>query len=167
MVVPLDPDGIVLRANRVVEHGGSMVSGVIGKSVHSVLHPECSDAICEVARGCVRHSSSWRNGFPPGVRVYTSIPIGRCSTCCVRCAPARTRGSASGCTQCAGGHRCVRAAPRPAGSREPQSGLGVARAASHPELYDSNANCAMKSPGASMRTRTPRLAQQSGAFSEQ
>src|SRR6202795_1690887 len=47
VVCLLDPDGIVLRANRVVEHWGlGSVGGVIGKSAHSILHPACSDANC-------------------------------------------------------------------------------------------------------------------------
>jgi signal transduction histidine kinase len=73
MVCLLDPDGIVLRANRVVEHWGlGSVSGVIGKSAHSVLHPACSDANCEVAYGLREALSKLRNGFAQEFEVYTS-----------------------------------------------------------------------------------------------
>ncbi len=52
LVCLLDPEGIVLRANRVVEHWGlGSVATVIGKGAHAVLHPTCSDAACEIARG--------------------------------------------------------------------------------------------------------------------
>jgi len=73
MVCLLDPDGIVLRANRVVEHWGlGSVSGVIGKSVHSVLHPACSTADCEVARGLREAFLKLRNGFAQEFEVYSS-----------------------------------------------------------------------------------------------
>jgi len=72
MVCLLDPDGIVLRANRVVEHWGlGSVSGVIGKSAHSVLHPACSDADCEVARGLRDAFLKLQNGLPQEFEVYT------------------------------------------------------------------------------------------------
>jgi len=52
VVCLLDPDGIVLRANRVVEHWGlGSVSDVIGKHAHTVLHPACGDPHCALARG--------------------------------------------------------------------------------------------------------------------
>src|SRR5438552_6516333 len=52
MVCLLSEDGVVLRVNRVVEHWGlGSVSSVLGKSAHSVLHPECADPACDVARG--------------------------------------------------------------------------------------------------------------------
>ncbi len=52
MVCLIDPDGTILRANRVVEHWGlGSVSGVIGKHAHEVLHPGCSDAGCVIAAG--------------------------------------------------------------------------------------------------------------------
>jgi signal transduction histidine kinase len=73
VVCLLDPDGIVLRANRVVEHWGlGSVSGVIGKGVHSVLHPACADAECEVARGLREAWPKLRNGFPQEFEVYTA-----------------------------------------------------------------------------------------------
>jgi signal transduction histidine kinase len=71
VVCLLDPDGIVLRANRVVEHWGlGSVGGVIGKGVHSVLHPACSGADCEVARGLREALPKLRNGFPQEFEVY-------------------------------------------------------------------------------------------------
>jgi signal transduction histidine kinase len=73
MVCLLDPDGIVLRANRVVEHWGlGSVSGVVGKSVHSVLHPLCSDAHCELARGLKEAFVKLQNGFAQEFEVYAS-----------------------------------------------------------------------------------------------
>jgi signal transduction histidine kinase len=52
MVCLLNSDGSVLRANRVVEHWGlGSVGGAVGKQAHAVLHPECSEAHCAVARG--------------------------------------------------------------------------------------------------------------------
>jgi signal transduction histidine kinase len=51
MVCLLNSDGLVLRANRVVEHWGlGSVGGVIGKNAHAVLHPACSDPSCAVAQ---------------------------------------------------------------------------------------------------------------------
>jgi signal transduction histidine kinase len=71
MVCLLDPEGTVLRANRVVEHWGlGSVSGVIGKSVHSVLHPACSDAQCEVARGLREAWLRLKEGVPQEFEVY-------------------------------------------------------------------------------------------------
>src|SRR5882757_9031848 len=73
LVCLLDPDGIVLRANRVVEHWGlGSVGGVIGKGVHSVLHPACADADCEVARGLREAFLKLRNSFPQEFEVYSS-----------------------------------------------------------------------------------------------
>ena len=52
MVCLLNSDGLVLRANRVVEHWGlGSVSGAIGKHAHALLHPACGDPHCAVARG--------------------------------------------------------------------------------------------------------------------
>ena len=52
MVCLLSAEGIVLRANRVVEQWGlGRVSAVVGKTPHSVLHPNCSDLNCGVALG--------------------------------------------------------------------------------------------------------------------
>ena len=51
MVCLLDSDGIVLRANRVVEQWGlSPVSAVAGKSAHAVLHAERGCGDCDLAR---------------------------------------------------------------------------------------------------------------------
>jgi signal transduction histidine kinase len=73
MVCLLDPDGTVLRANRVVEHWGlGSVSAAIGKSVHSVLHPACSGEACEVARGLRAALLKLRNGFPQEFEVHTA-----------------------------------------------------------------------------------------------
>lgn len=50
LVCLLSAEGVVLRANRVVEHWGlGSVSSVVGKSVHAMMHPACKDPNCEVA----------------------------------------------------------------------------------------------------------------------
>jgi signal transduction histidine kinase len=50
LVCLLNSHGVVLRANRVVEHWGlGSVGSVIGKNAHAMLHPECSDPRCAVA----------------------------------------------------------------------------------------------------------------------
>jgi len=73
MVCLLDPDGIVLRANRVVEHWGlGSVGGVVGRSAHAVLHPACSDAGCEVASGLREAFLKLRSGLPQEFEVYSS-----------------------------------------------------------------------------------------------
>jgi signal transduction histidine kinase len=52
MVCLLSADGVVLRANRVVEHWGlGSVTAVVGKAAHAVLHPHCTHPNCEVALG--------------------------------------------------------------------------------------------------------------------
>jgi signal transduction histidine kinase len=52
MVCLLDSDGLVLRANRVLEHWGlGSVSGAIGRHAHAILHPTCADSTCAVGRG--------------------------------------------------------------------------------------------------------------------
>jgi signal transduction histidine kinase len=52
MVCLLSADGLVLRANRVIEQWGlGSVSAVVGKTAHSLLHPNCSDLQCAMARG--------------------------------------------------------------------------------------------------------------------
>ena len=72
MVCLLDPDGMVLRANRVVEHWGlGSVGGVVGRSAHAVLHPGCSDAGCEVATGLKNAWPQLRNGLPQEFEVYS------------------------------------------------------------------------------------------------
>jgi signal transduction histidine kinase len=73
LVCLLDPDGIVLRANRVVEHWGlGSVGGVIGRSAHSILHPDCPDGDCEVARRLRDALPKLRNGFPQEFEAYSS-----------------------------------------------------------------------------------------------
>ena len=68
-----DPDGMVLRANRVVEHWGlGSVGGVVGRTAHGVLHPACSDAGCAVASGLKEAWPKLRNGFPQEFEVYSS-----------------------------------------------------------------------------------------------
>ncbi len=50
MVFLINPEAMILRANRVVEHWGlGSVGGVIGKHAHAVMHPECTDANCGIA----------------------------------------------------------------------------------------------------------------------
>ncbi|MEP6886276.1 MAG: ATP-binding protein [Gammaproteobacteria bacterium] len=52
MVCLINPDGMILRANRVVEHWGlGSVGGVVGNHAHTVMHPECTDTSCGVASG--------------------------------------------------------------------------------------------------------------------
>jgi signal transduction histidine kinase len=52
IVCLLSADGILLRANRVVEQWGlGSVAAVIGKPAHAVLHPACTDPECELALG--------------------------------------------------------------------------------------------------------------------
>jgi len=63
MVCLLNIDGIVLRANRVVEHWGlGSVSDVIGQHAHTVLHPACSDPRCALARGLQEALPKLRRG---------------------------------------------------------------------------------------------------------
>ncbi len=73
MVCLLGADGTVLRANRVVEHWGlGSVSGIIGKHVHGVLHPGCTDAACELARGLQAALPQLREGQPQEFEVYAA-----------------------------------------------------------------------------------------------
>jgi len=61
MVCLLDSDGLILRANRVVEHWGlGSVSGVVGRRAHAVLHPHCIHSNCRVAQ--------WLQGALPKLR---------------------------------------------------------------------------------------------------
>ncbi len=63
MVCLLSADGVVLRANRVVEHWGlGSVSAVIGRSAHSVLHPDCTDPDCVVAQQLAAAMPKLREG---------------------------------------------------------------------------------------------------------
>jgi signal transduction histidine kinase len=71
MVCLLNSDGLVLRANRVVEHWGlGSVSGVNGKKAHAVLHPACSDPNCAVARGLQEALPKLRGGVPQEFEFY-------------------------------------------------------------------------------------------------
>jgi signal transduction histidine kinase len=73
MVCLLSADGTVLRANRVVEHWGlGSVSGVIGKHAHTVLHPGCTDAACEVACGLQAALPKLREGRPQEFEFYSA-----------------------------------------------------------------------------------------------
>ena len=72
MVCLLNSEGAVLRANRVVEHWGlGSVSGVIGKQAHSVLHPDCGDPACPVARGLQRGLPQLGPGEPQEFSYYS------------------------------------------------------------------------------------------------
>jgi signal transduction histidine kinase len=72
MVCLLNADGLVLRANRVVEHWGlGSVSGVIGKKAHAVLHPACTDPNCEVARGIDDALPKLQDGKPQEFEFYS------------------------------------------------------------------------------------------------
>lgn len=52
VVCLVDSGGIVQRANRTVEKWGlGPVGNAIGRSAHSVLHPDCDGSSCPVARG--------------------------------------------------------------------------------------------------------------------
>jgi signal transduction histidine kinase len=72
IVCLLNPDGLVLRANRVVEHWGlGSVTGVIGKSAHAMLHPACADPNCQVARGLQEALPKLRSGEPQEFEFYS------------------------------------------------------------------------------------------------
>jgi signal transduction histidine kinase len=74
MVCLLNSDGLVLRANRVVEHWGlGSVGGVIGKKVHAVLHPTCTGADCEVENGLRTALSKLKSGEPQEFEVYSPV----------------------------------------------------------------------------------------------
>jgi signal transduction histidine kinase len=74
MVCLLSPDGVVLRANRVVEHWGlGSVSAVIGKKAHAVLHPHCAEWHCKVARGLEEALPKLRNGVPQEFEFYSKL----------------------------------------------------------------------------------------------
>jgi signal transduction histidine kinase len=52
IVCLLSAEGVVLRANRVIERWGlGCVSAVVGKTPHAVLHPGCSDLQCAMEHG--------------------------------------------------------------------------------------------------------------------
>jgi signal transduction histidine kinase len=72
MVCLLNSDGLVLRANRVVEHWGlGSVGGAIGKHAHAVLHPACNVPHCAVARGLQDALPSLFRGEPHEFESYT------------------------------------------------------------------------------------------------
>jgi signal transduction histidine kinase len=72
VVCLLNADGVILRANRVVEHWGlGLVSAVIGKHAHPVLHPAC-DGACEVARGLEAALPRLREGVPQEFEDYSA-----------------------------------------------------------------------------------------------
>jgi len=72
IVCLLNSDGLVLRANRVVEHWGlGSVIGVIGKSAHAMLHPDCADPNCAVARGLQAALPKLRGGEPQEFEFYS------------------------------------------------------------------------------------------------
>lgn len=73
IVCLLSSDGLVLRANRVVEHWGlGSVVGVIGKQAHAMLHPDCSDPNCRVARGLQDALPALRGGEPQEFEFYSA-----------------------------------------------------------------------------------------------
>jgi signal transduction histidine kinase len=74
MVCLLNPEGMVLRANRVVEHWGlGSVSGVVGKKAHAVLHPSCTAANCEVEQGLQEALPKLNGGEPQEFEVYSPV----------------------------------------------------------------------------------------------
>lgn len=74
MVCLLNSDGLVLRANRVVENWGlGSVNAVIGKKAHDVLHPTCTAAHCEVDRGLQEALSKLKGGDPQEFEVYSPV----------------------------------------------------------------------------------------------
>jgi len=63
LVCLLDGDGLVIRANRVVEHWGlGSVSEVVGRGAHGLLHPKCAADSCEVAKGLSEGLTIIRSG---------------------------------------------------------------------------------------------------------
>jgi signal transduction histidine kinase len=74
MVCLLNPEGMVLRSNRVVEHWGlGSVSGVVGKKAHAVLHPSCTAASCEVEQGLQEALAKLKGGEPQEFEVYSPV----------------------------------------------------------------------------------------------
>jgi len=72
IVCLLNSDGLVLRANRVVEHWGlGSVVDVIGKSAHAMLHPDCTSPNCAVARGLQTALPKLRGGEPQEFEFYS------------------------------------------------------------------------------------------------
>jgi signal transduction histidine kinase len=74
MVCLLNSEGMVLRANRVVEHWGlGSVSGVVGKKAHAVLHPSCTAANCEVEQGLQEALPKLKGDEPQEFEVYSPV----------------------------------------------------------------------------------------------
>jgi signal transduction histidine kinase len=74
IVCLLNSDGLVLRANRVVEHWGlGSVVDVIGKSAHAMLHPDCTSPNCAVARGLQTALPKLRGGEPQEFEFYSPV----------------------------------------------------------------------------------------------
>ncbi len=72
MVCLLDADGLILRANRVVEHWGlGSVGVVVGKRAHAVLHPDCTHANCRVAQWLHEALPKLRGGAPQEFEFYS------------------------------------------------------------------------------------------------
>ncbi len=72
VVCLLSDDGLVLRANRVVEHWGlGTVSSLIGSHAHTALHPACVDPTCAVTRGLREALSKLRRGEPHEFEFYS------------------------------------------------------------------------------------------------
>ncbi|MGC2030012.1 MAG: sensor histidine kinase [Steroidobacteraceae bacterium] len=72
MVCLLDADGLILRANRVVEHWGlGSVGVVVGKRAHAVLHPDCTHASCRVAQWLQGALPKLRGGDPQEFEFYS------------------------------------------------------------------------------------------------
>jgi len=73
MVCLLDAEGLILRANRVVEHWrlGS-VGGIVGKRAHAVLHPDCTQANCRVAQWLQGALPKLRGGDPQEFEFYSA-----------------------------------------------------------------------------------------------
>ena len=68
----LSADGLILRANRVVEHWGlGSVSSLIGSHAHTALHPACMDPTCAVARGLREALSRSSRGEPHEFEFYS------------------------------------------------------------------------------------------------
>ena len=73
LVCLLNADGVVLRVNRVVEHWGlGSVSQAIGQHAHALLHPNCTDSACEVARGLQSAMPELRDGHPQEFEFYSA-----------------------------------------------------------------------------------------------
>jgi signal transduction histidine kinase len=72
LVCLLNANGLVLRANRVVENWGlGSVSGVVGKEAHGLLHPACSDVHCKVALGLQEALPKLTDGEPQEFEFYS------------------------------------------------------------------------------------------------